>query len=172
MDAVRAPDHRRVFELQGALLQDLAQALLPGQQQLRSLAHLQRLGGVHDVVRGEAVVQVAALSPNVLRHIGGEGNHVVLHLALDLEDALDFEARLAPDGPRGALRDQAGFRFNLRGSDFHFQPFLEFVLIGPDAAHLRASVSRNHFGSPNLDYESKRPIVAQERSQESGVRSQ
>jgi len=151
VDTVRASDHRRVFEFQGALLQDLAKAPVICQQQLRSLAHLQRLGGVHDVVRGEAVVQVAALSPNVLGHVGGEGNHVVFHLALDLEDALDFEARLAPDGPRRALRDQAGFRFNLRGSDFHFQPFLEFVLISPDTTHLRASVSRNHFASPNLD---------------------
>ena len=104
----------------------------------------------------------------MLGHVGGEGNHVVLHLALDLKDALDFEARLAPDGPRGALRDQAGFRLNLRRSDFHFQPFLEFVLISPDVAHLRASVSRNHFRSPNLIYESKWSIVAQD----SGVRIQ
>jgi len=80
----------------------------------------------------------------VLGHIRGEGDHVVLDLALDLEDALHFEARFAPDGPRRALGNQAFFRFNLCCGNFHFQPFLEFVLIRPDAAHLRASVARNH----------------------------
>ena len=144
MNAVGPADHGRVFELQGALLQNLAQALQPGKQQRRRFADLQRLGGVHDVVRGQAIVQVAALAAHVLRHVGGEGDHVVLHLALDLQDALDFKPRLLADGARGALGNQPGFRLDLRRGDFHVQPFLEFVLVGPDAAHFRACVARNH----------------------------
>ena len=66
------------------------------------------------------------------------------------------------------LRDQAGFRFNLRRSDFHFQPFLKLVLIGPDFAHLRASIPSNHFGLSKWDFGSKWEMVTQDRIRDSG----
>jgi hypothetical protein len=105
MNAVCAADHGGVLELESALLQDFAQAVQSCEQQGGGFPHQQRLRSVDHVIRGEAVVQITALAPHVLRHVGGEGDHVVLHLAFDFENARDFELALAPDGARGALRD-------------------------------------------------------------------
>ena len=151
MDAVRAAHHRRVLELEGARLEHLAQALEAPQQQLRGFADLQGLRRIDHVVRGQAVMQVAPLAADVLRHAGGESDHVVLHPFLDFENTFHAEAPLAANGPRGALGNQARFRLHFRGCHLHIEPAAEFVFVAPDAAHLRACVTGDH-RIPNVGF--------------------
>ena len=57
VNAVRAADHRRAAMLLGALPDRLHQAVETREDQVAGLAHLQRLGGVDDVGRGQAEVK-------------------------------------------------------------------------------------------------------------------
>ena len=98
-------------------------------------------------------MQVAPFGADVLRDVGGEGDHVVLHLLLDFENPLDFKPALAADGARGALGNQARFGFDLRRGDFHLEPLGKVVFVRPDATHFRARVAWNHgFWISDLDF--------------------
>ena len=59
VNAVRAADLHRVLELERAALQHLAQRFETAQQNRRRLLQLQRLRGIHHVVRRQPVVQPA-----------------------------------------------------------------------------------------------------------------
>ena len=141
---VCAADHRRVLEFERALLEHLTQPRKALEQDFGSLADHQRLGGIHDVVRGEPEMQVPGLAAHVLGNVGCEGDDVVLDFLFDGEDALDFEAAFAPDSARGGLRDQAGIRFRFRRRHFDIEPLLELVVIRPNAAHFGTCVARDH----------------------------
>ena len=114
--------------------------------QARSFAKLQGLRGVHDVVRGQAVVQPARRVGIANRFADGhrERDHVVLHLGFELRDALHhagIDARLLANlcGRRG--RHHAAFGQRVRRGKFHLEPALEFAFLAPDTAHLFARIS-------------------------------
>ena len=101
MHAVGAADLHSVFELQGAPLQHGLEALQSGQQNPASLADLQGLRRIDDIVGGEPVVQPARRlgvtgGLHALGHRRGEGDHVVLDLLLDFENAGGIEAGMRP----------------------------------------------------------------------------
>ena len=87
----------------------------------------QRLGGVHDVVGCQAVVQPArSFGVSGRGHAfgdgGGESDDVVLHLALDLEEAIDVER----------MRGGAAVR-RLRAGPRRFRPALRTRRVRPRA---------------------------------------
>src|SRR5690348_16658616 len=89
-------------------------------------------------------MQIASRGPDILCHVGGESDHVMLHLPLDLENALHRESAFLADGASRALWDKTGLSLDLGGSDLHLQPGLKLVFVAPDAAHFRACITRNH----------------------------
>ena len=71
-----------------------------------------RLRGIDDVIGGQPVMQPAggfgmAGRRHAFGDSGGEGDHVVLHLALDLLDAADVEAGVLAQEARGVLGNLA-----------------------------------------------------------------
>ena len=104
VDAVAAADRRRELVLEGAPLQRRQQRVDVREQDVGRAAELHREAGVEDVGRGHALVQEARLRADDLGDVGQEGDDVVLHLALDLVDALDVERAALPQ----RLRSPAG----------------------------------------------------------------
>ena len=94
VDAVAAPDGRRVFVLERAPLQRVEQPVEIGEQDVGGLFELHREAGVEHVARRHALVHEARLRADMLGDIGQEGDHVVPCLALDLVDARDLEGAL------------------------------------------------------------------------------
>src|SRR5215472_18011942 len=115
MDAMRPADGGRVLKLPGTPLQDLAQLLQIVANDRRRLLYQQRLRGIDDVVRSQAVVQPARLRADLLRDCRSKGDDVVLHLGFDLMDPSDLEATLFANGLGRALRYDAGFRQSFGG---------------------------------------------------------
>ena len=142
--AMGAPDHRRAAVLERALADRLRQAVEIRQQHVARFAHLQRLGGVDDVRRGETEVQPARRRPHLLRDRGGEGDHVVLGDLLDFLDARDVEGAALADVAGGVGRYDAERRHGVGGGGFHEQPGLVAALVAPDPPHVRMGVARNH----------------------------
>ena len=64
------------------------------------------------------------LRPDMLGHARQEGDHIVLHLALDLVDALDVERAALAQGLRSSGRDLPELLHDLGGERFDFQPDL------------------------------------------------
>ena len=102
VDAVAAPDGRRVFVLDRAPLQRSEQPVEIGEQDVGGLLELHREAGVEHVARRHPLVHEARLRPDMLGDIGQEGDRVVMCLALDLVDARDLEGApsRAPRAPR------------------------------------------------------------------------
>ena len=115
VDAVRASDHGRVFELPRAALENFGETLKILRDDLRGLADEQGLRGVDDVIGGESVVKPAGVRANDFGDRGGEGDDVVADLGLDFVDALDAEVRALFDRagrrPWGRGRLRRGFRW-------------------------------------------------------------
>ena len=63
----------------------------------------------------------------------------MLHFVFDPPYAVEIESGVRPQQLRGLGRDLAQPGQRLGGRQLHFQPLREFVLVGPDAAHLRAA---------------------------------
>ena len=117
----------------------------------------QRLGGIHDVVGSQAVVEPARRfgvpgGGHGFGHRGGEGDDVVLDVALDFVDALDVEAGVGAQEARGLVGDHAEFGEGLAGGELDFEPLLELVLVAPDPAHFGPRVSGNHDLSIEIPY--------------------
>ena len=149
MDAVRSSDLHRVFELERARLQDLRQLVDALENQLGRAAHHQGLRGVDDVVGGQPVMQPArrvglAGRGQAFGNRGGERDDVVLDLALDFMDALQIEAGMFAKQARRLWRHVVRFGQRFGGGQLHFQPLAIFVLLAPDARHLRAGVACDH----------------------------
>ncbi len=81
---------------------------------------------------------------DVLRHGGGEGNHVVLGGPLDFLDARDVERAALANVASGLGRDDSGVGHRLRRRGLDQEPGLVAMLIAPDPAHLRMGISCNH----------------------------
>ena len=142
MPCVR-PISRRVLEFPRALFEHFAEARDVLFDELRGFAHEQRLRRVDYVVRGESVMQPARRFGIAHRflHRDRERDHVVADLGLDFVDARDVDAR-AFAKLRGSLaRDNARLGERVRRGQLDVEPLPEFVLVAPDAAHLRTRVS-------------------------------
>ena len=146
MNAVGPADLRRVLKFVRALFQHFTEALEPRLNQARSLAHLQRLRRIHHVVRRQAVMQPARRCGIADRfaHSQRKGNDVVPHACFDLQHARRIHARTFANARRRFPRHDTAFGERVRGGQFDFEPALEAALIGPDRAHLRARIARNH----------------------------
>jgi hypothetical protein len=141
MDGMGAADHHGALVGAGQLPQGVGQLVELQAQQLHGGLHLQGHAGVEHIRAGHAHMDVAARIPHVLIHVGEEGDHVVAHLRLDLEDALHAEAGLLFDAGHGLRRHAAQLTIGFRGGDLHIQPALEFGLLAPDGAHLGQGVT-------------------------------
>jgi hypothetical protein len=136
VDAVRAPDLRRVAELEGAAPQDFEQRVRLREQQVAGVAQQQGVRRVHHVRRGEPVVDEARGLADVLGERRGEGDDVVVGRLLDLADALDGEGGARLDLLDGRRGDRPHLRVHLADGDLHVEPLLELVPLRPERAHL------------------------------------
>ncbi|MNN31808.1 hypothetical protein D3C81_1455100 [compost metagenome] len=101
VDAVRTTDGRGVFVFLGADFQRGQDAVDAAQQQVGRARQLHREAGVQHVRGGHALVQEAGFLADDFRHMGQEGDDVVLGGAFDLVDAVgvkDDVFALGPDG--------------------------------------------------------------------------
>ncbi len=76
-----------------------------------------------------------------------EGDDIMLHLALDLVDAIDIEGRgaaLLPDLGGGFFRDHAELGQRIGGMGLDLEPDAEFGFRRPDGGHLGACVTGDH----------------------------
>jgi hypothetical protein len=58
----------------------------------------------------------------------------------------DIHARAFTQARRGFARYNASLSQRFGGSQFHFKPFLEAILVAPDAAHLSTGITWNQLG--------------------------
>ena len=154
MDAVRAAHAQGFLELEGAALAGFAQLLHVFQDDVHRLGDLVGKGRVAQIGRGHAVVHPAAgrllalgnVGVDVLGHVGGEGDNVVVRYLLDLVDALHREIGMGAD-PGGLFLGDARFAqlsLSFASQDLDLFPDLELVLQLPDGTHLRARVATDH----------------------------
>ncbi len=149
MDSVGPADLDGVLKLECAALEDGLQRFQVAEDDGGGLLQEERLRGIDDVVGGEAVVQPARRfgvpgGGHAFGNGGGEGDDVVLHLALNFQDAMHVEAGVGAEEAGGVAghHTKVGQRFG--GGQFHFQPLLKLVLFAPDVAHGGPRVSCNH----------------------------
>ena len=97
-------------------------------------------------------MDVAARIAHVFIHVGEEGDHVVPHHRLDLQDPGHGEGR-----PLADLRHRFGWhppqiRIGLAGGDLHLQPAAKLGLLTPEASHFGKGVAidqgRTMVGNP------------------------
>jgi hypothetical protein len=145
---VSATDGGRVFEFKGAGFED-------GEEMLDALVEdggggfeLESLGGVDDIVGGEAVVQPARFGADRFGDGGGEGDDVVADFGLDFVDAVERKAAAVTDGAGRFGGNQAVLGENFAGEGFNFQPGAELAFLAPDGAHGGAGVARDQSGKP------------------------
>ena len=127
----RAPDARRGLVFERAAPQRGERRVAIGEQQVAGGADLERERGVDHVARRHAVVDEARVGTDVLGDAGGERDHVVLHLALDLGDARDVEARALADRRERRRGNHAALGEHFAGGEFHAQPVPVARLVGP-----------------------------------------
>src|SRR5438045_1760760 len=100
--------------------------------------------GVGHVARCHALVHEPGFGADMLGDVGQEGDRLVMHLALDLADALDLEFAALAQCLRRATRDHAELFLHLAGIGLDVELNAEIVLRLPDRRHLRPAVARDH----------------------------
>ena len=138
--AVRAADAGRVLVLERAPAQRREQLVEAGQQQVGGLGELAGEGGVEQVGRGHAEMQIARLGADHLLDVGQERDHVVARDRLDLLDPRGIDDRRAAVArPRpgtaaaAACRHLAELGHRLERAELDLEPEPEPVLRRPDA---------------------------------------
>src|SRR6516162_6998960 len=144
MNAMAAPNGRRVFVLEGAPLQRPEQSVDVGKQDFGSLGQLYREAGVEHIARRHALMDKARLGTDVLGEVGEKRDRLVMDLAFDVADARDVEGAAFTHRLCRALWDDAELFLRLAGINLDVQLDAEIVLRLPDLGHLRAAVARNH----------------------------
>ena len=97
--------------------------------------------GVEHVGGGHPLVHEPRLRPDDLGQMGGEGDEIVLDLALDLLDASDVEFRLlalGPDRRRRFLRDGPELGHGIGGMRLDLEPDAKARFRRPDRCHFGA----------------------------------
>ena len=144
MDAVAAPDRRRVFVLERAPLQRREQRVEIGEQDVGGLGQLHRQASVEHIAGGHSLVHKTRLGADMLGEVGQKGDHVVVRLALDLVDPLDLERAALPHRTRRTLRDHAERRLGFARACFDLEPDPKPVFRGPDPGHFGSAVAWDH----------------------------
>ena len=150
MHAVAPADGQRVLVLEGAGLQRGKQRVDIGDEDIGGLDQLHVEAGVEHVGGGQAAMEEARLWPDMLGDRGEEGDHVVLHLALDLVDAGDVEAAALLDRLGRMLGDLPELGHCLGGTGLDPEPDAELRLGLPEASHFGAAVAGDHARRPFL----------------------
>ncbi len=131
---------------------------MPCADELRCLFDLQRLRGIDDVVRREAVVQpagglaVQALCFEDLCDCRREGDDVVLDFGLDFSDASRIDSGFCRDGFGGTGRNHANLGKHSARRRLDLEPAAVLVLFSPDAAHRRAGVALDQGHAPRIGH--------------------
>ena len=106
VDAVAAPDHRRVLEGPRPVRDHRAQGREVLQQQVAGRRHLDGQRGVEDVRGSQPLVHPPRRRADVRGHVFQERDHIVLRAFFDLVDLVDGKPRLRADRPGVLLRDE------------------------------------------------------------------
>jgi hypothetical protein len=146
MHAVAPADGERVLVLEGPGFQRGEQTVEIGDEDIGRLDQLDVEAGVEHVGGGQPRMEETRLGPHMLGDRGEEGDHVVLHFALDLVDAGDVEAAALPDRVRRMLGDLAKLGHRLGGIGLNPEPDAEFRLRLPEVSHFGAAVAWDHAG--------------------------
>ena len=144
VDTVAATDGRGEFMLIGTLLDRREQGVDIRQQYVGSTGQLHRETSVKHITRGHALMHEARFFADIFGDIGQEGDHVMLHFALDLVDPRDVELALGPDRCCCFLGHNAEFRERVGGVRFDLEPDLEFRFWLPDGNHFGAGIAWDH----------------------------
>ena len=89
-------------------------------------------------------MEPAAGGADVLGHVGGEGDEIVVRDALDLVDARDVELAALADVTRGFGGHDASLGHRFRGGGFDEQPRFEPPGFTPDPPHGGMCVACDH----------------------------
>src|SRR5256885_3118809 len=111
-------------------------------------AKLERKRRVEHVRRRQAVVDPAALVPDLRRDHVDEGGHVMTGGPFALVDRLDRERRPVVNGPGGLGRHHPLGCPGVGGGKLHLQPRLHSSLRRPDGADLLSGVTADHGHDP------------------------
>ena len=144
MHAVAAGDHRRQLVLEGSLFEHRQHRIEVGAQQVGGLSQLHREASVEDVARRHTLVYEARLGANMLGEVGQKRDRLVMHLALDVEDARDVKGAALAHRLCSALRNDAELFLRLAGKGLDVELDAEIVIRLPDLGHLQAAVPRDH----------------------------
>jgi hypothetical protein len=148
VDAVRAPDHRRVAELARPTRDRRLQASRRTEDHVHGSRELQRQRGVDDVARRQPVVHPRARRlPDALLHDVDERGDVVIGGAFPLVHRLDVEAGPFANGAGVGLGDHTELRPCFDGEDLDFEPRSETGLVGEEVGDLGERVARDHWWS-------------------------
>src|SRR6185503_588441 len=115
-----------------------------GEQEIGRVAELQRERRVDDVARRISEVQEAALVAHRLGHRRYEGDHVVLHLRLDLLHPSDVDLGALTECPRRVGGDRPPLRQDVDEGELDLEPVPETRLLAPDPRHLRPRIALDH----------------------------
>ena len=143
MDAVGAAYHERIFMLDGALRQDGGELFDILDQDIGGFDQLQAGGGIHDIGRGQAEVDVAGLLAEAFGHRAEESGHIMVGLFEDFLHALEVALGQLYLGD-GLAGDDADLRPGIADGDFHIQPLVEFVFVRPYPFHFGPGIPLNH----------------------------
>ncbi len=115
VNAVSAPNSRRVLELERALFQDRSKFFELRRDDRGGGFDLQRLRRIHHIVRRQAIVQPARLGADLLSERGGKGEDVMFDLGLDLLNSLDVNLATFANSFSGLSRNNAVFGKHIAG---------------------------------------------------------
>ena len=146
MDAVAAAHANGVLVLHRPGFKRRQHAVHIGQQDIGGAAELNGQACIQNVGRSHTLVDEARRLADVLRHVGEEGNDVVLGFPFDFIDPFNLEGALVADGGHGVLRDDAQLRLCLASIGLDVEPDLKFGFGFPDGNHLGTGVTRDHLG--------------------------
>jgi hypothetical protein len=146
VDAVRAPDRRRVAVLLRARAERRGERVGARDEQRSRVPDLERLRRVDHVVRRHPEVDEPRLRADVLGDVGEERDHVMADLRLDLGDARGVEAGARADRARRLGGDDAALGEHLAHRHLHLEPPAETAVVGPDGRHRGAAVALDHRG--------------------------
>jgi hypothetical protein len=141
VNAVSAPDHRRVFELPGPAFEHLGKTVEIARNQNGRLLDEQRLRRIDHIVRGQAIVEPAGVRANDLGHCRRKGDDVVFDLGFNLENAVNAEVSARVDRLGRFFGHDAGGGERFGCGDFDCQPGAEAVFVAPDASHLGPGIA-------------------------------
>src|SRR5580704_9099043 len=149
MNAVSTSYLRCVAELMRAQVEHFAEQNQIPLDDVGSIANLQSLRRVYDIVGGQTVVEPTRGSgiADGLADIHSEGNDVVFDAGFEFVNARNIHSGARANDRSGVFGHEAGFGQRLRGGQLDLEPFLEAIRIAPDLAHLFAGVTWDQIGS-------------------------